>query len=204
METVLIVFSAIFVSNILLAQYLGNCPFCGVSNNLESAWGMGIAVVFVITIATAVTWIIHYYILVPLNLTYLQTIVFILVIATLVQLVELFLQKNVVALYQSLGIYLPLITTNCAVLGVAILAVKNGYGFITTIIYAASASTGFLLALLCMAGVRQRLTMTVIPRAFRGTAVTLIIAGIMALAFYGFSGMDSSLKELVHHWRGES
>jgi electron transport complex protein RnfA len=191
------VFSAIFVNNILLSRYLGNCPFCGVSKNVESAWGMGLAVFFVLTIASAVTWTVHHYLLVPLNLTYLQTIVFILIIATLVQLVELFLQKYAVMLYQSLGIYLPLITTNCAVLGVAILAVRNGYGFIMTILFAAASAVGFLLALLCMAGIRLRLELTVIPKSFRGTAVTLIVAGLMALAFYGFSGMDESLSLLM-------
>ncbi|MBN1576833.1 MAG: RnfABCDGE type electron transport complex subunit A [Chitinispirillaceae bacterium] len=199
MEAAIVIFSAVFVNNILLARYLGNCPFCGVSKSLSSAWGMGIAVIFVITIATATTWIIHHFILDPLHLSYLQTIVFILVIATLVQLVEFFLQKNAVALYQSLGIYLPLITTNCAVLGVAILAIKNNYGFIMSVFFAAASAFGFLLALLCMAGIRQRLETVILPRPFRGTAITLIIAGIMALAFYGFSGMDATLSSLVHH-----
>jgi electron transport complex protein RnfA len=197
MEIVIVVVGAVFVNNILLAQYLGNCPFCGVSRNMESALGMGIAVVFVMTMAT--TWLIHHFVLYPLHLTYLQTIVFILVIATLVQLVELFLQKNVVTLYHSLGIYLPLITTNCAVLGVAILAIKNGYGFILSILFAISSAVGFLLALLCMAGIRERLATVALPRAFRGTAVTLVIAGIMALAFFGFSGMDAALASLVKH-----
>jgi Na+-translocating ferredoxin:NAD+ oxidoreductase subunit A len=199
MDAVLVIFSAIFVNNILLARYLGNCPFCGVSNKLSSAWGMGIAVLFVITIATATTWSVQHFLLEPLDLVWLQTIVFILVIATLVQIVELFLKKNIVVLYQALGIYLPLITTNCAVLGVAIIVVREGYGFITTIIFAASSSIGYLLALLCMAGIRQRLDTVALPRPFRGTAVTLIIAGIMALAFYGFYGMDAALKSLVNH-----
>ena len=197
MEMLIVVFSAVFVNNILLSRYLGNCPFCGVSKNVESAWGMGLAVLFVLTIASAATWMVQHFLLVPLNLTYLQTIVFILIIATLVQLVELFLQKNVAALYQSLGIYLPLITTNCAVLGVAILAVRSGYGFLRTILFAVASAAGFLIALLCMAGIRQRLELTSVPKSFRGTAVTLIIAGLMALAFYGFSGMDESLSLLV-------
>ncbi|MBN1760364.1 MAG: RnfABCDGE type electron transport complex subunit A [Chitinispirillaceae bacterium] len=197
MEVLIVVFSAIFVNNILLSRYLGNCPFCGVSKNIDSALGMGIAVLFVLTIASAVTWMVHHYLLAPFNLTYLQTIVFILIIATLVQLVELFLQKNAVTLYQSLGIYLPLITTNCAVLGVAILAVRNGYGFFMTVLFAVASAIGFLVALLCMAGIRLRLELTAIPKAFQGTAVTLIIAGLMALAFYGFSGMDESLSQLV-------
>jgi Na+-translocating ferredoxin:NAD+ oxidoreductase subunit A len=197
MEALVVVFSAIFVNNILLSRYLGNCPFCGVSKNIPSAMGMGIAVLFVLTIASAVTWIVHQYLLLPLGLTYLQTIVFILIIATLVQLVELFLRKNAVGLYQSLGIYLPLITTNCAVLGVAILAVRSGYGFFMTILFAVASAAGFFLALLCMAGIRQRLELTAVPKSFQGTAVTLIIAGLMALAFYGFSGMDDALSLLV-------
>ena len=197
LQALIVVFSAIFVNNILLSRYLGNCPFCGVSKNIESALGMGIAVLFVLTIASAAAWIVQHFLLEPLQLTYLQTIVFILIIATLVQLVELFLQKNAVALYRSLGIYLPLITTNCAVLGVAILAVRNGYGFIMTILFAVASATGFLVALLCMAGIRQRLELTDIPKSFRGTAVTLVIAGLMALAFYGFSGMEESLALLV-------
>ena len=197
LEALIVVFSAIFVNNILLSRYLGNCPFCGVSKNLDSAMGMGIAVLFVLTIASGVTWMVQHYLLIPFNLTYLQTIVFILIIATLVQLVELFLQKNAVSLYRSLGIYLPLITTNCAVLGVAILAVRKGYGFLMTLLFAIASAVGFLIALLCMAGIRQRLELTAVPKAFRGTAVTLIVAGLMALAFYGFSGVDESLTLLV-------
>lgn len=198
-EALVVIVSAVFVNNVLLARYLGNCPFCGVSNRLSSALGMGLAVLFVMTIATAATWIIHNMFLEPLNLTYLKTIVFILVIATLVQLVELFLQKNAHALYRSLGIYLPLITTNCAVLGVALLAVQSGYGFVMSIIYSAASGAGFLLALLCMAGIRERLEFSSVPRPFRGNAVTLIIAGIMALAFYGFSGVDWAVSTLAGH-----
>jgi electron transport complex protein RnfA len=197
-ELAIAVFSAIFVNNVLLARYLGLCPFCGVSKNLSSALGMGMAVLFVMTIASATTWIAQHFFLEPMGMTYLQTIVFILVIATLVQLVELFLRKYAVTLYQALGIYLPLITTNCAVLGVAILAVRNGYGFVKTVVFAGASACGFLGALLCMAGIRQRLETTAVPEPFRGTAVTLVIAGLMALAFYGFSGMDVSLSSLVH------
>ena len=198
-ELGLVVFSAIFVNNIVLSRYLGLCPFCGVSKNISSALGMGMAVLFVLTIASATTWIVHHFLLAPLALTYLQTIVFILVIATLVQLVELFLRKYAVALYQSLGIYLPLITTNCAVLGVSILAIRNDYGFVKTMVFAASSSIGFIGALLCMAGIRERLETVEVPGVFRGTAVTLIVAGIMALAFYGFSGMDAALASMLHH-----
>lgn len=199
MDMLLVIFGAVFINNIVLTQYLGLCPFCGVSKNISSALGMGGAVFFVLVIASTVTWIINHQLLVPLNLTYLRTIVFILVIATLVQIVEFFLRKNAVALYQSLGIYLPLITTNCAVLGVAILSVRNDYGFIKTIVYAAGSAVGFIVALLCMAGIRQRLEIVGIPKSFRGTAVTLVVAGIMALAFYGFSGMDSALARLITH-----
>jgi len=199
MDMVLVIFGAVFINNIVLTQYLGLCPFCGVSKNISSALGMGGAVFFVLVIASATTWIIHHQLLVPLNLTYLRTIVFILVIATLVQIVEFFLRKNAMALYQSLGIYLPLITTNCAVLGVAILAVRNEYGFIKTILFAAGSAVGFIVALLCMAGIRQRLEMIGIPKSFRGTAVTLVVAGLMALAFYGFSGMDGALARLITH-----
>lgn len=199
MEFVLVIFGAVFINNIVLTQYLGLCPFCGVSKNISSALGMGGAVFFVLVIASTVTWIIHHHLLLPFNLVYLRTIVFILVIATLVQMVEFFLRKNAVVLYQSLGIYLPLITTNCAVLGVAILAVRNNYGLIKTIAYAAASAVGFIIALLCMAGIRQRLETVGVPKVFRGTAITLIVAGLMALAFYGFTGMDSALARLVAH-----
>jgi electron transport complex protein RnfA len=159
---------------------------------------MGMAVFFVLTTASAITWVTYRFLLLPLEVTYLQTIVFILVIATLVQLVELFLKKYAVSLYQSLGIYLPLITTNCAVLGVAIIAVRNDYGFLKTVVFAAASAIGFIGALLCMAGIRQRLETTAVPKVFQGTAITLIIAGIMALAFYGFSGMDAVFTTMIH------
>jgi Na+-translocating ferredoxin:NAD+ oxidoreductase subunit A len=190
-------FSAVFVNNILLVKYLGNCPFCGVSKNIESSLGMGIAVTFVITIASSFTWAVDHFMLKPLDLQWLQTIVFILIIATLVQMVEMFMKKNVISLYQSLGIYLPLITTNCAVLGVAIISVREEYGFVKTLMYSFSSSVGFLLALLCMAGIRQRLELVVVPKPFAGIAITLVIAGIMALAFYGFSGMDAALSPMA-------
>lgn len=196
-ELILVVFSAVFVNNILLSQYLGNCPFCGVSKNISSATGMGLSVLFVLTISSTFCWIFRHFFLEPFNLEWLQTIVFILLIATLVQFIEMFLQKNSPLLYRSLGIYLPLITTNCAVLGVALLAIKNNYNFITTIIYSFSSGIGFMLALLCMAGIRQKLAMSPVPSFFRGTAITLVIAGIMALAFLGFSGVDETLNNLI-------
>jgi electron transport complex protein RnfA len=198
-EIIIGFFSAIFVNNILLVKYLGTCPFCGVSKTIESSLGMGIAVTFVITIASSVTWSVDHFLLRPLGLQWLQTIVFILVIATLVQMVEMFMKKNAVALYQSLGIYLPLITTNCAVLGIALISVREEYGFVKTVLFSFSSAAGFLLALLCMAGIRQRLELAVVPKAFGGIAITLLIAGIMAIAFYGFSGMDSALSQSVGH-----
>lgn len=190
-EFMLVFFSAVFVNNILLVRYLGTCPFCGVSKNISSSLGMGIAVTFVITVSSAVTHPLYHLLLKPLGLAWLQTIVFILVIATFVQMVELFIKKNSPALYRSLGIYLPLITTNCAVLGVAILSIREEYSFLRTIAYSFSSAAGFMLALLFMAGIRQRLELAAVPAPFKGTAVTLIIAGIMAIAFYGFSGMDA-------------
>lgn len=196
-EILLLFFGALFINNIVLVRYLGVCPFCGVSKNIASSLGMGLAVLFVMTVASSVTWIIHYGILLPLEIAWLQTIVFILVIATLVQLVEMFVKKNAVSLYQSLGIYLPLITTNCAVLGVAILGIREGYGFLKTVLFAMASATGFIIALLGMAGIRMRLDLTPgVPAAFRGVAVTLVVAGIMAMAFYGFTDMDSIIVAL--------
>lgn len=197
-EMLLAFFSALFINNIVLVRYLGTCPFCGVSKNVSSALGMGLAVLFVMTCASATTWIMYSSVLVPLHMEWLKTIVFILVIATLVQLVELFVKKKVVSLYRSLGIYLPLITTNCAVLGVSLLAVREGYGLLQTLLFAVASACGFILALLCMAGIRQRMELTVgIPVAFKGVAITLVVAGIMAVAFYGFNDMDSVLLSLI-------
>lgn len=196
-EILLSFFSALFINNVILVRYLGVCPFCGVSKNISSAMGMSMAVLFVMTVASAVTWIIAHFFLIPFGIMWLQTIVFILVIATLVQLVELFMRKFLVSLYQALGIYLPLITTNCAVLGVAILAIREEYGFLKTLLFAFSSALGFMLALLAMAGIRLRIERTVgIPVAFRGVAITLVVAGIMALAFYGFADIDSTIRAL--------
>ncbi len=183
--------SAIFVNNIVLAQYLGNCPYLGCSKENGVAIGMGGAVIFVTIMATACTYAMQKYVLVPYDLGYLQTIVFILVIASLVQFVEMFLKKMVPPLYASLGIFLPLITTNCAVMGVAILVQREEYDFITSMLYAVASSAGFLLALVLMAGVRERLETCRVPKAMMGTPIALIMAGLMSLAFVAFKGMTS-------------
>ncbi len=183
--------SAIFVNNIVLAQYLGNCPYLGCSKEQGVALGMGGAVVFVTIMATACTWFMQKYILLPYGLSYLQTIVFILVIASLVQFVEMFLKKMVPPLYASLGIFLPLITTNCAVMGVAILVQREEYDFMTSMLYAIASSAGFMLALVLMAGIRERLDTCRVPKAMMGTPIALIMAGLMSLAFVAFKGMTS-------------
>ena len=189
MDIFLMVIGAIFVNNILLAQYLGNCPFCGVSKKLGTAGGMGAAVTFVATLAAVITWLVYHKLLVPLELEYMKTLVFILVIAALVQLVEIFLKKQSRALYDSLGIYLPLITTNCAVMGIALLNIKYDHTLVQTAIFSAASAAGFALAIVIFAGVRERLFTSPVPVAMRGTAVALVTAGIMSLAFYGFAGM---------------
>lgn len=189
MDYFLLFISAIFVNNILLAQYLGNCPYLGCSKEKGVAIGMGAAVIFVAVMATIFTWIIQKFVLIPLDLGYLQTIVFILVIASLVQFVEMFLKKMVPPLYKSLGIFLPLITTNCAVLGIAILVQRQEYDFITSVFYAFSASVGFLLALILMAGIREKLEVSYVPKSLQGTSIGLVMAGIMSLTFMAFKGM---------------
>ena len=181
--------SAIFINNILLMKYLGNCPFLGVSRKMDTAVGMAAAVVFVLTLAGAITWVVWHYILDPYGVGYMRTIAFILVIATLVQLVELFLKKSVPALYRALGIFLPLITTNCAVLGVAIINVDEEYTFIQALIFSIASAVGFGIALVLMAGIRERFEVSRIPQSFVGTAIGLIMAGMMSLAFFGFAGM---------------
>jgi electron transport complex protein RnfA len=188
-EYLLLVVSAILVNNILLAQFLGNCPFLGVSQKMGTATGMGKAVIFVMTLAGAITWIVQWYLLVPYELEYLRTIAFILVIAALVQLVEIVLQKTAPALYNSLGIFLPLITTNCAVLGVAIINIQKDFSFINTLIFSFASAVGFALALVLFAGLRERFALTRMPKALQGTASGLITAGLMALAFQGFKGL---------------
>lgn len=188
-DFLLLFVSAAFVNNVVLVRYLGQCPFLGVSNRLDTAVGMSMAVVFVITLASAVTWNVQNYILNVYGLEYLQTIAFILVIATLVQLVEMFLQKSVPALYRALGIFLPLITTNCAVLGVAVLSIQNDYTFIETLIFSFSSSVGYGVALVLMTGVRERLATAPIQTTLKGTPAALIVACMLALAFMGFAGM---------------
>ncbi len=188
-EYLLLIVGAVFVNNIVLARYLGQCPFLGVSTRLDTAIGMSMAVLFVITLASGATWIVQTYILIPHGLEYLQTIAFILIIATLVQLVEMFLQKSVPALYRALGIFLPLITTNCAVLGTAVIAVQSEFGFLKTLVFAFASSVGYGLALVLLTGIRERLALSPVPIHLRGTSVGLITAGILALAFLGFAGM---------------
>ncbi len=187
-DTLLLMFSAIIIENFIFSKFYGCCPFLGVSEKPDTALGMGMAVTFVITLSSAVTWIVYYGILVPLKLEYLKTIAFILVIAALVQFIEMFLRKFVPALYSALGIYLPLITTNCAVLGSALVNIQNNYNFITSVCYGFAAALGFTLAIVVFAGVRQRMEFAEPPRAFKGFPLTLIAAGLVAMAFSGFSG----------------
>ena len=194
MEYILIFISAIFVNNIILSQFLGICPFLGVSKKIDTALGMGMAVAFVLTLATIVTYLIQYGLLVSLGLQYLQTLAFILVIAALVQMVEIILRKVSPALYQALGIFLPLITTNCAVLGVAILVIQKDYTLAESIAYAFSTALGFALALTIFAGMREQMALVQIPKGMRGMAIVLVAAGLLSLAFMGFGGVDSGLK----------
>lgn len=194
MEYILIFISAIFVNNIILSQFLGICPFLGVSKKIDTALGMGMAVAFVLMLATIVTYLIQYGLLVPLGLQYLQTLAFILVIAALVQMVEIILRKVSPALYQALGIFLPLITTNCAVLGVAILVIQKDYTLAESIAYAFSTALGFALALTVFAGMREQMALVQIPKGMRGMAIVLVAAGLLSLAFMGFGGVDSGLK----------
>ena len=184
-----IIIGAIFVNNVVLAQFLGICPFLGVSSKVETSMGMGAAVTFVMAIAAVVAWLIQAYVLVPLDIVYMQTIVFILVIAALVQMVEIMLKKVSPALYQALGIFLPLITTNCAVLGVAILLVQKEYNLGEAVVYAVAVAVGFTLALVLFAGLRERLELENVPKALQGVPIALITAGILAMAFMGFSGL---------------
>ena len=184
-----IIFGAVFVNNFVLARFLGICPFMGVSKKVDTSLGMGMAVTFVMGMASLATWILEYYVLEPNDLQYLRTIVFILVIASLVQFVELVVRKVSPTLYQSLGIFLPLITTNCAVLGMAILNIQLGYNLLEAVIFGVSAAIGFTLALVILAGIRERLDMVFLPKHFRGVSIAMIIAGILSLAFVGFQGM---------------
>jgi electron transport complex protein RnfA len=198
MEYLIIIISAVFVNNILLTQFLGICPFLGVSNRITTAAGMGGAVIFVMAVATLITWLMYYYILVPLGMTFMQTVSYILVIASLVQMVEIILKKVSPALYQALGIFLPLITVNCCVLGVAILVVTKQFAFggvehylnlTESVVYAVASATGFTLALVLFAGLREQLEFADVPKSIKGAPIALITAGILALAFMGFTGM---------------
>ncbi|MBQ1582432.1 MAG: electron transport complex subunit RsxA [Prevotella sp.] len=196
MEYILIFISAIFVNNIVLSQFLGICPFLGVSKKVDTALGMGAAVAFVMTLATIVTYLVQIYVLNPNGLQYLQTLAFILVIASLVQMVEIILKKVSPALYQALGIFLPLITTNCAVLGVAILVIQKDYSLIESVVYAFSTALGFALALVVFSGIREQLELVKIPKGMQGMAIVMITAGLLSLAFMGFSGVDTGLRGL--------
>ncbi len=188
-DLLLIIVSTIFVNNFILSRFLGVCPFLGVSRKVETAFGMGVAVLFVMTTATAVTYVIQKLILVPKDIQYLQTVSFIVVIASLVQFVEIVLKKFLPSLYQALGIFLPLITTNCAVLGCAILVIQKDYTFIQSMFFAIGSAIGFTMAIVIFAGIRDRLKFSAIPKIFRQTPITLITAGILSLAFMGFTGL---------------
>ncbi len=189
MTYILIFISAVFVNNIVLAQFLGICPFLGVSKKIDTALGMSGAVAFVMTIATIFTFLIQEFVLTPFHIGFLQTIVFILIIAALVQLVEIILKKISPALYQALGVFLPLITTNCAILGVAILVIQKNYNLLESVVFAISTALGFGLALILFAGIREQLNLVKLPEGMEGTPVALLTAGLLAMAFMGFSGI---------------
>ncbi len=190
MNVISVIIAALFTENFVLVKFLGICPFLGVSKKTETAMGMGMAVTFVMAVASAITWAVNHFLLVPFGLEYLQTIVFILIIAGLVQFVEMFVKKSMPALYNALGIYLPLITTNCAVLGVALLNVQNGYGFLMSLIYGTFAALGFSLAIVLFSGVREFIEEKEVPAPFKGFPIALVTAGLMAIAFTGFSGFS--------------
>lgn len=184
-----ITLGAVLANNFIFSQFLGICPFLGVSKKVDTAVGMGIAVTFVMGLASAITWLVNTFILVPLDLVYMQTVAFILVIASLVQFIEMFLQKSMPTLYTALGVYLPLITTNCAVLGVALLNIQNNYSFIESVVYGITGGLGFLLAIVLFASIRERLVFADYPKNWDGFPIALVTAGLMALAFMGFSGL---------------
>ena len=197
MEYLLIFISAMFFNNSILSQFLGICPFLGVSRKIDTALGMGAAVAFVLTLSTIVTWLVQTCVLNPLGLQYLQTLAFILVIATLVQMVEIVLKKVSPPLYQALGIFLPLITTNGAVLGVAILVIQKDSDLLRSIVYAFSTALGFALALIVFAGIREQLSLVKVPKGMQGMAIVLVTAGLLSLAFMGFSGVDLGLCQML-------
>ena len=188
-ELLAITLGAVLANNFIFSQFLGICPFLGVSKKVDTAVGMGFAVIFVMGLASAITWAVNRFILIPFDLGYMQTVAFILVIASLVQFIEMFLQKAVPSLYTALGVYLPLITTNCAVLGVALLNIQNNYGFISSVVYGITGGVGFLVAIVLFASIRERLVFAEYPKAFEGFPIALVTAGLMALAFMGFSGL---------------
>ena len=188
-ELILTAIGAAIVNNVILSQFLGICPFLGVSKKVDTAAGMGAAVIFVTSLAAFVTGLIYKFILDPAGVQYLQTIVFIVVIAALVQFVEMFLKKFMHSLYESLGVYLPLITTNCAVLGVALNSVTYGYGILKTVVYGFSTAFGFFIAIVIMAGLREKIEYNDVPETFKGSAIVLVTAGLMSIAFFGFSGV---------------
>ena len=196
MEYILIFITAVFVNNVVLAQFLGICPFLGVSKKISTAAGMGAAVTFVLTLATLVTFLVQKYILDAYGLAYLQTIAFILIIAALVQMVEIILKKVSPSLYQALGVFLPLITTNCCILGVAILVIQKDYDLVHGLVYAISTAVGFALAMIVFAGLREQLSMVKLPKAIEGMPIALVTAGLLAMAFMGFSGVDGGLSRL--------
>jgi len=189
MEYIIIIISAILVNNIVLSQFLGVCPFLGVSNKVNTSVGMAGAVTFVMVLATVVTYLLYTYVLVKLGIAFMQTITYILVIAALVQMVEIILKKVSQPLYQALGIFLPLITTNCAVLGITLLVIKKNYNLLEGVVYSAATALGFGLALIILAGIREQLDLVNVPKGMRGAPISLIVAGILALAFMGFSGI---------------
>lgn len=196
MEYLLIFIAAIFVNNIVLSQFLGICPFLGVSQKVNTSLGMSVAVAFVMALATLVTWLVQIYVLNPFGLEYLQTLSFILVIASLVQMVEIILKKVSPPLYQALGVFLPLITTNCAVLGVAISVIQKDYSLLMSLNYAIASAIGFGIALVLFAGLREQLEFSAIPKGMKGVSITLVTASLLSLAFMGFSGVDGGLKVL--------
>lgn len=188
-EMIMILIGAAFVNNVVLSQFLGLCPFLGVSKKTKTAVGMGLAVIFVITLASALCSLVYSYVLVPLDVAYLQTIVFILLIACLVQFVEMVIKKYSIGLYNALGVYLPLITTNCAVLGVALINVQEDYSLLNSIVNGFGTAAGFTVAIIIMAGIRERIEHNDVPKAFKGSPIVLITASLMAIAFFGFAGI---------------
>ncbi len=191
-ELIVIFIGAALINNVVLMRFLGICPYLGVSKTLSMATGMGAAVVFVMTISSMVTWLLEHYVLIPQGTEYLRTVAFILVIATLVQFVEMVMLRYSPALYRALGVYLPLITTNCAIMGVALLNITGGYGFIETVFHALGAGGGFVLAILLFAGIRERLARADVPAALQGTPIALVVAALLSMAFMGFSGFNIS------------